>query len=165
MLSPKKVVIVGCMAVLAASCASYKPEPISATDSAAALESRTLDDLRLRQFIEFAVPREDASDTAAAWDLGKLTLAALYYHPDLDIARAKLAAARAGVVTAKQIPNPSLGLSLTYNSSVTMPTPWTIGPMINFIIETFGRREYRTAQAQALSQAAREDLATAGWQQ
>lgn len=36
--------------------------------------------------------------------------------------------------------------------------------MINFIIEALGRREYRTAQAQALSQAAREDLATAGWQ-
>jgi hypothetical protein len=34
-----------------------------------------------------------------------LTLAALYYRPSLDIARAKLAEAQAGVITARQIPN------------------------------------------------------------
>lgn len=164
MFAGQKLLIIAGLATLASSCASYKPEPISATESAAALENRTLDDPRLRQFIEFALSHEGASDAAAAWDLGMLTLTALYYHPDLDIARAKLAAARAGVVTAKQVPNPSLGLALTYNSSVTTPSPWRIGPMINFIIEALGRREYRTAQAQALSQAAREDLATAGWQ-
>ncbi len=101
----------------------------------------------------------------ASWDLTRLTLAALYYHPNLDIARAKLAEARAGVITARQVPNPSLSFEeLSYNASVATPSPWTIAPIINFLIETFGKREYRTAAAHALAEAARGDLATASWQ-
>lgn len=145
-------------------CASYQPQPISAADSAAALESRRLDDPRLRRLIEAALGRKGAPEIGQPWDLAALTLAAIYYHPDLDVARAKLAAARAGVTTARQIPNPALALGLTYNSTVTTPSPWTIGSTLSVLIETFGRREYRTARAQALVGAAREDLATAGWQ-
>lgn len=164
MLTPGKAILVGCISALAAGCASYQPEPISAADGASALESRTLDDPRLQKFIGFGLARDGEPDSTPSWDLAKLTLAALYYHPDLDISRARLAAARAGIITARQIPNPSLGVGLTYNSTVTTPSPWTIGAIINFLLETSGRRGYRTAQAQALSEAAREDLATAGWQ-
>ena len=91
------------------------------------------------------------------WDLGMLTLAALYYHPDIELARSKLAASNAAVITAAQIPNPALSADL-------MISPLTISPAINFLIETFGRREYRTAQAQTLVDAAREDITSAAWQ-
>jgi outer membrane protein TolC len=40
----------------------------------------------------------------------------------------------------------------------------SVGPVVNFLIETFGKREDRTAQAQHLADSARWDLATAGWQ-
>ena len=164
MRASRKVLFVACATALVGGCATYRPEPISADNSAATLESRTLDDSRLQQFIELGLARDGKPDPASPWDLSKLVLAALYYHPDLDIARAKLAASRAGVITAGQIPNPSVGVPLTYNSTVTTPSPWTIGVMINFLLETAGRRRYRTAQARAMTEAAREDLATAGWQ-
>ncbi len=160
----RKSVVVLCITALLGGCASYKPEPISASRSAKALEERSLADPQLDQFIAIALGDDRNKADFASWDLPKLTLAAIYYHPDLDIARSRLAAARAGVITARRIPNPSLGVGFTYNSSVTTPTPWTIGAAVNFLIETFGRRQHRTAEAQALAQAARADLATAGWQ-
>lgn len=150
------------VAGLLAGCAHYNPQPLSAAASASALEQRRLDDPRLRRFIEAALGGDDAA--TVPWSLSTLTLAAIYFHPDLDLARAKLAAARAGVTTAEQTPNPTASLGLTYNSTVTTPSPWTIAPAISFLVETFGRRGYRTAEAKALADAAREDLATAGWQ-
>jgi cobalt-zinc-cadmium efflux system outer membrane protein len=163
MFSAYKIIPIVCLTTLVAGCAEYRPEPISATAEAASLEERTLKTPRLQEFIGIALPSRRKSAPASTWDLAKLTLAALYYHPDLDIARAKLLSTRAGIVTAAQIPNPTVSASAVYNATVTTPTPWTVGQVINFLIETMGKREYRTAQAQNLAEAARDDLATATW--
>src|SRR5882672_11294695 len=85
-------------------CAQYRPEPISAPLQANALDNRRLDDARLQAFI--AASLADSAPDRAQWNLAKLTLAALYYHPDIAVARAKLARARAGAITAGQYPNP-----------------------------------------------------------
>lgn len=133
----------------------YRPEPISAPARAQALESRTLDDPRLQTFLT-SVTGSTAS-TGEQWGLGRLTLAAIYYHPDIELARSRFEMSSAAVITAAEIPNPTLSADL-------MPSPFSISPAIVFLIETFGRREYRTSQAQALVDAARDDLATAAWQ-
>ena len=140
---------------LATGCAQYRSAPISASLQADSLEMRTLDDPRLQAFI--AANAQAPAASATPWDLGRLTLAALYYHPDIEIARSKLALANAAKITASQIPNPTASVDLG-------SSPWSISPAINFLIETFGKREFRTAQAQALIEAARQDLATAAWQ-
>ncbi len=114
--------------------------------------------------IKRASPRNPDHEENYGKMLLKDLMRAIYYHPDLDIARTKLAAARAGVITAVQVPNPTLNVGLTYNSTVVMPTPWTVGTLVNFLLETFGRREIRIAQAEGLAEAARDDLATATWQ-
>ena len=165
------LVAVACAAALLTGCASYKPAPISPAQNADGIQARSLDDPRLQEFMAAALASDGEPDSAVrvgaqpSWGLTRLTLAAVYYHPNLDIARAKLAEARAGVITAGQVPNPSLSFEeLSYNASVAAPSPWTVAPVINFLIETFGKREYRTAQARALAQAARDDLATASWQ-
>lgn len=153
------VVVVG---LLLAGCAQYHAEPLSASANAAALESRTLGDPRLADFVRASLPGQDGR--AIRWNLASLTLAALYFHPDLDIARSKLAAARAAVTTARQIPNPTVTLSGLYNLNEPNPTPWTVGGVVNFVVETFGKRGKRTGQARALAESASWDLATAGWQ-
>lgn len=145
-------------------CASYSPQPISPAESARALESRSLDDERLHRFIAAGLSLAGEPAPPLYWNLETLSLAALYYHPDLDIARARLAGARAGIKTAGQVPNPSLDLGLAYNATTATPSAWTVGLMVNFIAETFGKRRYRTAQAQYLAEAARDDLVTATWQ-
>jgi outer membrane protein, heavy metal efflux system len=158
------------MTAMVGGCARYHPAPVSPADNARALESRTLGDDRLQKFIALELGRDARPDKVGSWDLPRLTLAAIYYHPDLDIAHAKLAAAAAGVITAGQRPNPTLGLTAVF-AQAAVPgaisagaAPLQIGPVIDFIVETFGKREYRTAQARHLVEVARWDLATAGWQ-
>jgi cobalt-zinc-cadmium efflux system outer membrane protein len=164
-------IIVTCIGLVLVACASYKPAPISPAKNAEAIQARSLADSRLRTFIAAAQAtdvRLDAADNTGAdylWDLSTLTLSALYYHPNLDLARAQLAEARAGVTTAKQVPNPSLSFEeLSYRPGVSGSSAWTIAPVINFLIETFGKRGHRTREAQALTEAARADLMTVSWQ-
>lgn len=166
----RRIVLAGCLTVLVAGCASYHPEPVSPTDNASALDSRTLGDQRLQKFIEVELDRTGKADPPPAWDLSTLTLAAIYYHPDIAIANAKLASAEAGVITARQRPNPALSITNAFGQAVVAgaipvgAAAMTVGPVVDFLIETFGKRENRTAQAQHLADSARWDLATAGWQ-
>jgi outer membrane protein TolC len=156
-------------AALVGSCARYTPKPLIPAATATTFEARTLDAPRLREFIAKADPAYGRSG-ARPWDVTTLTLAALYYHPDLDIAHAKLSGAQAAVITARQRPNPVLSLTNLVDQAVVPAAaipgavPITVGPVIDFVLESFGKREYRTAQAQHLVDAARWGLATAGWE-
>lgn len=146
------------------ACSTYQAKPVSPVENAQALASRTLDNERLHRFVTAALSLHAETALPGTWNLQTLSLAAVYYHPELDIARARLAGALAAIKTARQIPNPSLDLGLTYNATMTTPSPWAVGSMISFIVETFGKRRYRTAEAEYLADAARDDLATATWQ-
>ena len=166
------LIFAGCVAALLSGCAHYEPAPIAPEQRAVAFEARSLVDLRLQKFIAAALGAAEPGKSAAvrSWNLARLTLAALYYHPDLDIARAKAEAARAAVLTASQRPNPTLNLAAVFGAgaaAAAIPAgaaPMTIGPVIDFVIEGSDKREYRSAKARHLADAAREDLATAAWQ-
>lgn len=148
---------------LSAGCGgANKPaeKPLSPSDSAVALEARRLDDPRLLSFIAAAerlqAPPPQAPPAAPPpWSLGTLTLAALYFHPDLDVARSALANAQASTVTAAERPNPSVAF---------VPPPFLFGGVVNVVLETFGKRDARIDQADARVVAARHDLEEAGWQ-
>lgn len=156
--------------ILASSCVRDQTVPLSPVATASALESRSLDDPRLRQFVLAATRPEAPPDAPIRWDLASLTAAALYYHPDIALAEAKLAAAKAAVITANERPNPALnftnivGQGLVPGAIPLGAAPLTIGPAIDFLVDAFGKREARTAAAMRLEQAARWDVAAAGWQ-
>jgi outer membrane protein, heavy metal efflux system len=163
-------VVAAVLGVLVTGCAEVSPEPLSAAANASDLENRTLDDPRLRIFVLASLTGEAEPRGGIPWDLTRLTLAAIYYHPELDIARARLALSRARVITAGQRPNPTLNFAAIVNTAAVAGAiapgaiPLTIGPVINLIVQTFGKREYRVGQASQLTEASRWDLATAGWQ-
>ncbi len=156
--------------LLLGGCAHYHAQPLDPAAGAAAFDARRLQgDARLQAFITASLPSQGSTSRVPrrqppAWSLGTLTLAALYFHPDLDVARSKYAVARAAIATAGQVPNPSLNLSPLYDLTVAHPTPWTIGGIVDFVVETAGKRGARTEQAKALAEAARADIATAAWQ-
>ncbi len=145
-------------------CASYTAKPIVPSNTAAALERRALDEPALAQFIEVALPERATAGGSPNWDLSTLTLAALYFHPEMEVSRAKLALARAGVKTASQYPNPTLSLSPGQYPALIEASAWTVGFLVNFVLETAGKREKRIEQARNLVEAARQDIATAAWQ-
>ena len=127
--------------------------------AASAFEARSLSDAGLRQFVATNLHHE-----FTAWDLPSLTLVALYFHPDLDVARAQWAVAVAGIRTAGERPNPSITLAPGFNTTTATPTPWMPLAAFDIPIETAGKRDYRLAQAQFTAESARLRLAATAWQ-
>jgi outer membrane protein TolC len=150
-----------CAVLLACSCGCthFQPKPINPAKTAAAFEARSLNDAGLRRFIATNLNHE-----VTAWDVPALTLVALYFHPDLDVARAQWAVARAGIHTAGEWPNPSVTLAPGYDTTRSELSPWFPLVAFDIPIETAGKRDFRLAQAQFTAEAARLRLATTAWQ-
>jgi len=150
---------------LLAGCASFQPKPLLPSETVAVFESRTLDDSSLKRFLEINLKHEVQPWPLGSWNLGLLIQAAFYYHPDLDVARARWAVAEAGVITVGHRPNPSVGFSPIYVSNAAGNTlPWVLGLNFDMPIETAGKRGYRIAQARQLSAAAQFNIAMVAWQ-
>lgn len=99
------------------------------------------------------------------WGARELTLCALFFHPQLDVARAQWQAAKAAEITAGQ--RPELGMSgLLENHSRTDGglTPWTYGLAIDIPIETSSKGQARIDRARSLSEVARIGIAESAWQ-
>lgn len=151
------------VAVLLSGCASFQPKPIVPKDTATAFDSRTLDNSGFKDFV-----RQNRKDTTTwpltSWDASLLTLAAFYYHPDLDVARAQWGVAQAGVVSAGSVPNPGLTLSTQPSNTISIASALPFGWNLDIPIETAGKRGYRIEQSKQLSESARYHLYSAAWQ-
>lgn len=95
------------------------------------------------------------------WGLRELTLSALFFHPQLDVARAQLQAAQAREITAGQRPNPNVSASI--GKSEDDVSPWVYNLGIDLPLQTAGKREASIAQAQALSAASRIEIGQTAW--
>lgn len=145
-------------------CVHYQPRPLAPPATLDAIETRTLDNPDLASFLR---SNQHVSEwPPERWDLTTLTLVGFYYNPDLDVARADWAVARAGLVTAGERPNPDAGVAPGYNSTTptSIVTPWILTLNLDFTIETAGKRGHRIEQARQLSEASRLSIATAAWQ-
>ena len=159
-----KRILVICGGIALAGCARFDSRPIAPAETAAQFEQRTLDNPALKLFLERNLHHELTNWAARDWDFDRLTLAAFYYHPSLDVARARWAVATAGKTTAGERPNPTLSIAPGYNTTTTIPSPWLVTPSLDIPIETAGKRGYRIAQAQQLSEVARLNIAAVAWQ-
>mgnify|MGYP001025533647 CR=1 FL=1 len=147
------------------ACASYRPRPLEPATTVAAFEQRSLRDPGLQVFLQRHDATPTTTTTPSSWDLRSLTWVALYYQPDLDVARAKWRVAEAAVITAGARPNPTLDFTNQYNVDAPAGVgPWTVGPTLNVPIETAGKRGDRIRQAQQLAEAARLNIAETAWQ-
>jgi outer membrane protein TolC len=151
---------------LAAGCVRYVPRPLDAAATAAELQARNLGAPDLRHYLEAnGITAAAGSWPLPAWDLDELTLAAFYFHPDLDVARAQWSIARAGVVKAAARPNPtlSLGAERAGNGGSAI-SPWTLGFSFDLPIETAGKRGLRVERASAIAESGRLQIASVAWQ-
>jgi outer membrane protein TolC len=140
----------------------FEPKPINPTSNVDSFEGRTLVDAGLKAYLE--TNGLSVAWPLPAWDLKPLTLAAFYYHPDLDVARAKWAVATAGKKTAAERPNPTLTVAPFFDTTTYTPSPWIVTATLDIPIETAGKRGYRIAEASQLSEVARLNIATVAWQ-
>jgi cobalt-zinc-cadmium efflux system outer membrane protein len=146
-----------------AGCVHFQPKPIEPAKTLAAFSARSLDDPGLARY--FALNHRSAPATGASWGLEPLTFAAFYFNPDLDVARADLAAVQAGKVTAAGRQNPAVALSGAKNTSTPAGTisPWILDFNLDIPLTTAGKRAHRIAVARGLADAAQYDLASAAW--
>lgn len=144
-------------------CASFQNRELNPTESMIQLENRSLSNPELLRFIETAT--ESASVTPPkTWNIDRLTLAAIYYHPDLALARAQAQSADAAIKTAGQRPNPSITISPTWiRNLATAAIPWIAASSISIPIETAGKRDFRIGKAENMADAARLRIADAAW--
>jgi cobalt-zinc-cadmium efflux system outer membrane protein len=158
-----KVMCLLCLTFVLAGCAMrrYHAEPISSSESAAQLKARSLEDPQLRAFMERNLGHAVSPWPPSSWDLDLLTLAAFYFNPDLETARARVAASEAAVVTAGARPNPDIRIAP--GGETSPESPWLFGLSFDLPIETAGKRGYRVERAQSLTDAARFELADAAW--
>lgn len=149
---------------LVVGCARFHPQPLSPAETATSLDSRSLDNPELRAFLETNLHSMLNPWPAAKWDFEMLTLAAFYYHPSLEVARAEWRVAAGGIETAAERPNPTATWSATYEPAPGAFSPWIPGLVFDLPIETAGKRRFRTEQARHLSESARFSIAAAAWQ-
>lgn len=150
--------------LLATNCARFQPRPVSSARTMDDFEARRLDAPEVKDYLQSKPGIGEWPPSS--WNLRALTLAAMFYHPDLDVARAQWGVAQAGRITAGERPNPAGSILMGYNS--TSPaneiTPWIPEAALEIPIETAGKRGYRIAQARHLSEAARLNILSVAWE-
>jgi cobalt-zinc-cadmium efflux system outer membrane protein len=147
-----------------AGCATYQDRPLSGSATLDAFESRTLDAQDLQAYVGEKLNVQRRS--VAPWNLPALTLAAFFYNPELDVARAEWAVTEAERQTAAEYPNPTLSVAPGFNSTTGYGesiSPWIVATALDIPIETAGKRGYRIAEAEHLSEAARLQIAQSAW--
>lgn len=149
-----------CLAASTAGCqfVSYQAKPIQAEQNTQQFQQRnptSQDFYAYLQTLDIGVQQFPISQ----WDRDLLSYCALFYHPDLDVARAQWKAAQATQITAGQRPELKAGGFVGRDGE----SPWTYGLGIDIYIETAGRREIRLDRAKNLTEAARINIAQTAW--
>jgi cobalt-zinc-cadmium efflux system outer membrane protein len=139
----------------------YQAAPIAPAALAQSLQARSLDDPDLRTWVWQASHNEPSSWPPETWDLDSLALAAYYFNPELDIARANAAEADAAITTAAMKPNPTVSIGPGYETAPE--SPFLMGFDFSLPIETAGKRGYRIATATHLSVASQLELSQTAW--
>ncbi|WP_063533116.1 TolC family protein [Burkholderia sp. MSMB1589WGS] len=149
---------------LLAGCATYHAQPIAPVRMTRQFEERSLVSDGLRTYLVRELGHDVHPWPPVRWNRERLTLAAWYYSPALDIARAQWGTARAGIQVAGAMPNPVLQLPFQYATPNPGPgAPFVWGPALDIPIETAGKRGYRVDQASHLSEAARLAIGNEAW--
>ncbi|WP_233836434.1 TolC family protein [Paraburkholderia sp. ZP32-5] len=150
--------------ILLTGCATYHAQPLAPDELARQFEARSLTSAELHGWFSRELGHDVEPWPPAHWDRTSLTLAAWYYSPALDVARAQWSTARAGIEVADAIPNPVLQLPFEYTTPNPGPgLPITTGLALDIPIETAGKRGYRVDQASHLSESARLNIANEAW--
>jgi len=149
--------------ILLAGCVSYQNEPLSPESEAARFQERSFSDQGLHAYMKPHLGAVADEWPPPRWDLTRLTLAAFYFNPDLEVARATYLTADAGRATAAQRPNPSVSISPAYNSTMSVPSPWLVTATLDVPLETAGKRGKRRAHAEQVSISARWAVVKEAW--
>ena len=153
------------LSVLLSGCAyqTYNAKPLDITAITSEFRARNPLGSEFQAYLK-SQGYDEAELPVQHWGLNELTYSALYFHSDLDIARATWRAAQAAAEVAGQRPNPGISGDVERHSEHDNGvSPWTYGLAIDIPIDIAGKRQARMDRAGSLSEAARIEIAQAAW--
>jgi len=161
--SLRRIIVFGTALSIAgvSGCVAYRPRRIEPPRLEQEFRNRSLTDSGLNDFVQSAVRGVPTPWPPVSLDLQSITWIAIYYSPDVRLARAQMRVAEEQIVAAGARPNPSLSGEAGYNTSPESKALFSLLP--NFTIQTAGKRGYRILQVERLAEAARLAVSEAGW--
>ncbi|HWU83196.1 MAG TPA: TolC family protein [Methylophilaceae bacterium] len=158
------LLVSGSLLLSACGFQTYTAKPIDPAQTLSRQQSADPEDEAFHQFL-IAQSYPAADFPIRHWGLRELTFAAMFYHPQLSLARAQWRAAQSAEITAAQRPLPGLSGGVENHSETDGgASPWTYSLAIDLPIETAGKRQARIDRALSLSEAARIEIAQNAWQ-
>lgn len=143
---------------------SYIPAPLDARQIFASYTSHDLDDPALREFL--AEHGHAVADwPQERWDLTSLTLAALFFNPEFQVAKARWRLQKTDETIAGQRINPTFNLPLGWYVELAEEdrSPLLLGAVLELVLERPGKRQARIDQAVLKTAAARIDIGRVAW--
>lgn len=147
------------LCLINSSCISLNKEPLETKlVDLKFFQSRNFNDPNLEKFIE----KINGKKPQKNWGVDNLYLAAIYFNPRMEVVKRELQLAKAGEVTAGQIPNPILSITPGIDNSNSKGQMYS---SMSFIlpIETNGKRGLRKNITQFRTQAAQAKIETIKW--
>ena len=138
-----RIFLAASLALAGAGCAHYSAQPLDASRSAATLSGRRL--------------------SSKLWTLHALAEEAARNAPDVAVARAQYATAKAAIRTAGERPNPTVALSPQIVTPYKAFNAGTYGVDFDWTFETAGKRSRRLDVARAGVNAAAAHVIDATW--
>ena len=159
----------GVVLALAAACAcgcareTYRDKPLDPAAAVRDYEQRSLRSDALRTYFE-AQGQPVSALAARALGSAALTFAAVYYHPEIELARARARVSAAETRTSRTRMPISITARPEYNTKAGEgETPWGLGVLVGLPIDIGGKRDKRTEQLARIEDAVNLEVGVATW--
>ncbi len=139
----------------------YQPAELESQAAPAEFTNRTTDDVTLATLVGAA--GYEQRWPPEQWRLDTLTLLALYFNPDVDVARAQAVASRAALATAAKRAPLSVELAAEHHSREVDGSPWGLRVAVGLPVGRATRREARLEKATFIADAAEIEIAASMW--
>jgi cobalt-zinc-cadmium efflux system outer membrane protein len=142
---------------------TYRDKPLDPAATAREYQRRSLSSEALRAYFE--VQGQPVSPwPPARWDLPALTLAAVFHHPEIELARARARVSSAETRTSRTGQPITFSVRPEYNSRVPEgDTPWGLAVLVGLPLDFGGKRDKRTEQLARIEDSANLEVGVASW--
>lgn len=145
------------------SCAyqEYEPAPIETNQTINNIVSRDVNEPGFKEFIH---ENGIAQWPVKQWGFEEITLAALYFNPQMEAEFAEFNLSEAQALVFLQRENPVVGVPLEHHSDTSdSVSPWLIGLLFDFVLERPAKRRAKQDKAQAEIKAALVSVSESVW--
>jgi outer membrane protein, heavy metal efflux system len=151
-----------CPLLLAACGIAYQAQPIQQQQNIESIQQASPTQDGFKEFVRTQYPQTVWPITS--WDIDRLTLSALYFHPALKVAKSDYAVALAGITSAGLRPMVGLNGQLSHSNQANGDiNPWAYGLQVDIPFITANKRQINIDIAQYQADIAKIFVSESAW--